>query len=1086
MDELFGVSMNLVMVILVAIFGLCLATVAYVALRNRLIFVLGLRNIPRRKAQSILVVVGLMLSSLIITASLTTGDTIDRSITAAVYQTLGPVDEIVAVDIEDEAASREELFFDYAFFEGVQEAVADDPNIDGIAPGLFETVNAFSLVSNLSEPATTLVGLGVEWAGDFGTYDTVDGESIALADLETGQALINEELSDNLDIGAGDEVSVFASGSQGDFTVAAVVENTLLAGDVLGGEPTGPISSVSRNGIVVPLTVAQEIVGRPGSIDRILVSNAGDDRSGVSLTDDVTEVLDQAAASAHQEVGGEGFAPEVSSSKAEGLEEAELIGNLFSTLFVIFGLFSIAAGILLIFLIFVMLAAERRSEMGMSRAVGMRRSHLVQMFISEGMAYDAGAALVGTILGVGVAFLLVSVMVSVFAIDIPLEYAASPRSLVIAISLAMSLTFLTIFISSLNVSRLNIVLAIADLPQPAVRRTRNAREVLVGFALTFYTLLLVAIPIGLLIMLISGLEAVGFLVFLVLLAATIAARPVRRILYRPLGSALGPHRGHVLSVLGLFVGVAALVSGLTGALLAPFTMGFSLIVICSVFLLSNLTRISIRALWTTASLILLVFWLLPGDWFAQLFGEMTGDFEMFFVSGVFIVVASTLFLVFNADLLLVIFRVLGSRMSAYLPAFKMAIVYPLASRLRTGLTLAMFSLIMFAIVMMAIINSSFLRAFSSDEAAGGWDVLVTTSPNTQIESLRDAVGAGGGDAEQLQEVGLVTLASLFGAEAQQSSFIDPDDADDTEPGVVSLWGGDTEFLEHNQMPLQTIADGYGSAEEVWQAIAQDPSLAVVDATAVTGFSDIGETVDFRIEGVEPTDDTMEPIEVSIANPAGGADLTVTVIGVIDETVVLARGLFTGLEAIAPLYGDGDLNQFFVNVPEGADDEQVARDVESSLVTQGVQAQSLNELLQEFQAQQTGFLYLLEGFMSMGLLVGVAALGVISLRSVVERRQQIGMMRALGFRGSMVSLAFMLESGFIALTGLVTGILLALVLAFNLLSSDDFSGSGEIGFYVPWDQVALFGGLAFIASLIMTWFPAQAASKVPVAEALRYE
>ena len=36
-------------------------------------------------------------------------------------------------------------------------------------------------------------------------------------------------------------------------------------------------------------------------------------------------------------------------------------------------------------------------------------------------------------------------------------------------------------------------------------------------------------------------------------------------------------------------------------------------------------------------------------------------------------------------------------------------------------------------------------------------------------------------------------------------------------------------------------------------------------------------------------------------------------------------------------------------------------------------------------------------MGLGLIVGVAALGVISARSVVERRQQIGVLRAIGFR-----------------------------------------------------------------------------------------
>ena len=43
-------------------------------------------------------------------------------------------------------------------------------------------------------------------------------------------------------------------------------------------------------------------------------------------------------------------------------------------------------------------------------------------------------------------------------------------------------------------------------------------------------------------------------------------------------------------------------------------------------------------------------------------------------------------------------------------------------------------------------------------------------------------------------------------------------------------------------------------------------------------------------------------------------------------------------------------------------------------------------------------------MGLGLVVGVAALGVISARSVVERRQQIGVLRAIGFRRRMVQAA----------------------------------------------------------------------------------
>ena len=102
-------------------------------------------------------------------------------------------------------------------------------------------------------------------------------------------------------------------------------------------------------------------------------------------------------------------------------------------MFTTFGSFSIAAGILLIFLIFVMLAAERRGELGIARAIGTRRSHLVKMYLFEGLAYDLVAALFGTVLGVAVAYAMVLAMAAALgALGIELSYAVSFQSIVLA------------------------------------------------------------------------------------------------------------------------------------------------------------------------------------------------------------------------------------------------------------------------------------------------------------------------------------------------------------------------------------------------------------------------------------------------------------------------------------------------------------------------------------------------------------------------------------------------------------------------------------------------------------------------------
>ncbi len=124
-------------------------------------------------------------------------------------------------------------------------------------------------------------------------------------------------------------------------------------------------------------------------------------------------------------------------------------------------------------------------------------------------------------------------------------------------------------------------------------------------------------------------------------------------------------------------------------------------------------------------------------------------------------------------------------------------------------------------------------------------------------------------------------------------------------------------------------------------------------------------------------------------------------------------------------------------------------------------------------------------MGLGLLVGTAAVGVIAFRSVVERRQQIGMLRAIGYTRGTVALSFIMESSFIALLGIATGVGLAVLLSFNVLTSDEFENL-DMAFVIPWWQILLTAAFAFGASFLMTILPSRQASGIVIAEAIRYE
>ena len=172
---------------------------------------------------------------------------------------------------------------------------------------------------------------------------------------------------------------------------------------------------------------------------------------------------------------------------------------------------------------------------------------------------------------------------------------------------------------------------------------------------------------------------------------------------------------------------------------------------------------------------------------------------------------------------------------------------------------------------------------------------------------------------------------------------------------------------------------------------------------------------------------------------------------------------------------------------GVDAAATATRLESAFLANGMQADSVRKLLDDTVAANRTFNRLIMGFMGLGLIVGVAALGVITARAVVERRQQIGVLRAIGFRKRMVQLSFLLESSFIALTSIFVGTGLGLAVAYSVVSDSRRTPSWEnMAFVVPWGTLGVIFLAVYLVALATTFVPALRASRIYPAEALRYQ
>jgi putative ABC transport system permease protein len=220
----------------------------------------------------------------------------------------------------------------------------------------------------------------------------------------------------------------------------------------------------------------------------------------------------------------------------------------------------------------------------------------------------------------------------------------------------------------------------------------------------------------------------------------------------------------------------------------------------------------------------------------------------------------------------------------------------------------------------------------------------------------------------------------------------------------------------------------------------------------------------------------------VFDPVTGESVERRVLGVTNSGQSLS-GVFMSQQSLRQILGArATPTRFYVKTDASASAKDVAARIQGEFVANGVEADSFRAIIEEGSNANLQFFRLMEGYLALGLLVGIAGLGVIMVRAVRDRRHEVGVLRSLGFLPGAVRRAFLLESGFIAVQGIVIGTVLALITSSQLIANEDF-GEG-IEFVVPWLEVVILCGSALVASLIATAWPAQQASKIAPAVALR--
>lgn len=923
---------------------------------------LAVRNVVRRRTESVLVVLGSSLGTAIIAAAFLVGSTFTASVRDGARTRLGPIDVEVTVSNLgrlDEVAR-----------------VLRQPSLPG-SDGILTTVRAPVSVTTADGGVTRANGsvtageLDLGMARDFGGHPGDTGLADAGPIPAEGQVLVGKRLGSELGLRPGSRITLHAYGAARRLVVRDVLPEVGLAGATDLLLAPGTLENLARHR-AVPSALA------PTGI--VLVSNQGGVFDSAGRSDRVVREI-------RTRTDGR-FGVEVQKAKADLLRDAQEQGRSMGQLYTGVGTFSVLAGVLLLVNLFVMLAEERKRELGLSRAIGLKRWDLMRVFTLEGACYGVAAAFIGAVAGTGIAWLVArttSGLLNQGDDPFTLRFVVPTGVLVTAALIGLGLSMATVWLTSLRIAFLNIVRSLRDAREVPVRQHRLRSSV----------------P-----------AAIG-----VVVGGALAAWGVIGLV--PLAAVLGPPIACVASV--------PLLRPIVGRRIATAVASVGTLVWC-IGVFTFLTPITSRS-----------------------------GVPVFVVQGV-VMVGAAVALSTALDRLWSVGVGALTRTGKGL-AGRLGLAYPLDRLFRTTMLLGMYALIVFTLTFLSVYGKLFAGQAPSLTAQvdAGNQLVVDTSPTNPLGAAAVAATPG------------VRSAAVLWRSAP--SFSAPFASAPTRWGLT---GFDARFLRWGTPALSARASGYRTDRAVFDAVLADPHLVIVDEQ-------------FLAESGPHTPDDRKVIigdEVTARDPATGRHTRLRVVGLVANDVI-GSGAWASTDSVRALSGVRAVpSRFAVRVDDGVDPTVVAADLERRFVANGVTAETFRSKVDDRIAVEVGFFRLMQSYLAIGLIVGVAGLAVVMVRAGRERRRQIGMLRTLGFSADVVRHAFLVEASFIALQGIATGVGLGLLVSYQMLSRTAALGGDPLPYSVPWTPVLALAFIPFAASLAVSLIPASQAASVNPAEVLR--
>ncbi|MEI8288478.1 MAG: ABC transporter permease [Verrucomicrobiota bacterium] len=209
----------------------------------------------------------------------------------------------------------------------------------------------------------------------------------------------------------------------------------------------------------------------------------------------------------------------------------------------------------------------------------------------------------------------------------------------------------------------------------------------------------------------------------------------------------------------------------------------------------------------------------------------------------------------------------------------------------------------------------------------------------------------------------------------------------------------------------------------------------------------------------------------------GRTFKVQIVGILANSILQGGLLISEPAFIERFPSVAGYRAFLVDAPPGRADA-VAELLTRQLQDKGLDLQPAWQRLSDFMAVENTYLGIFQALGGLGLLLGSLGLGIVVLRNVLERRSELALLQAVGFRPSQLQRLVLGEHWLLVVLGLVIGLGAALLAVSPALTIAD----GE----APSGTMALTLVALAVAGIFWCWLATLAALHGPLLDALRKE